>query len=732
MLPILLPFIANLVSTDVELGCPWTFQGSVPDGVRGKKNKAARSEWIESPATEHMCYSGWEGIADNARISKGGEDGNPPYRLMAIVADYDAAHTEHELELGCKRVGEYLPAYYEKTLSGYSRFVWTLEEPVTVPSRDFAVALLKHLKRRLAVDSLAVGLDEPAWLAPERYYTNSGDWSKVSDYKIPKALMAGWVFEVAERFSFRSVSSIKIPMEIVWPELQKKFPSATWPSDFEAGSQGPSFWIEGSQSPKSALLKDEGLFTFAAHATKPFWSWRDLLGTQFVEGYETKSLGEAVDGIYFDGKGYWRKDGPGKWRPFSKEDTVIHLKVTRGLSDAAPKGASSDTERALEHVRQWAGIVGAAPFVFRPTGLTKVMGNVSVLNTFTRTTIRPAEAPVIWGPTGPMPFLSDYIGTLFDPHEQLDFFLSWTKRFYETAYELKLQSGQNLFIIGSTGVGKTLLSTQVLAKLVGGNATAENYLLGKTDFNSQLFESALWTVDDTSSSNDVASHRRFSTIIKRMAANTTFEFHAKFQVPCQVRWQGRVVVTANADEESIRVIPDLDISILDKIIILKTTDACRAFPPQAQLEATIDSELPHFARYLLDYVVPAQCGGDSRYGIRSYHEKSLVAVAKHASTSNNFTEILEDWRNDYFAEHSDDWVGTSHQFFVELHRDMARAAALRGLTGNIVNRQLSALKNKGHIVQCRENGSHREWIIPPPLKAPPKSVPQSQTSNFQK
>lgn len=713
----LLPSLSNLVSTNVEYVCPWTFRGDIQEAVRGKANKSKRSAWIENPETEHNVYSGWEGFDRGLRISAA-RDGNAPFKLHALVGDYDAPLEEEELLKGCERLGEFLPAYFERTLSGYARFVWLLEEPVTVPSREFAVALLKFLLRRIPVQSLAVGLDEPAWLAPERYYTNSCDWKKVSDYKIPRGLMAGWVMQVAEKFSFKNSagSTVAVPLDVAWEELKKRYPQASWPTDFVEGSQGPSFWIEGSSSPKSALLKSEGIYTFAAHAVKPWWSWKDLLGAQFVEAFEAKSLGDAVGGIFFDGKGYWRKDGRGKWLPYSKEDTASHLEIECSLSRKGPRGQPTEVDRALQYIRQHKTVVGAAPFAFRPDGLIRVPGDHFALNTFTRRTVQPAEGEAVWGPEGPMPFLSQYIGGFFDPAEQLDYFLAWLQRFYLSAYEQSLDSGQNIFIVGPTGIGKTLLSTVVLSRLLGGHAVAEDYLMGQTSFNSQLFETALWTIDDNSAAVDSSTHRKFSTVIKRMAANTTFEYHAKFQVPCQVKWQGRVIVTMNADEESIQLIPDLGISILDKICLFRAAQREIFFPPNRELEAIIDRELPYLARFLLSYRAPEHCLGTSRFGVKPYHEPSLVQVAKHSSRSNSFLEVLEDWKGDYFSENVEPWRGTAHQLLVAFNKDPSRAAALRSMSGLLVSRGLSALKSAGYPLLTEERPEGRFWIINPPCK----------------
>jgi len=723
--PMFLPSIPNLVSTAVELIAPWEFRGSIPEEVWGTKGKKARTAWMQTPETRHSAYSGWEGLNPSLRLSDA-PDGNPPYALRAIVGDYESFVSPEELAAGIRRVGaEFAPMWHETSLSGYAHFVWLLEKPVLVPNRAFAVALLEFILKEMKLQHFAVGLDVPAFTSPERYYTNSGKWSRISDNVLPVSLVSGWVMKVAEKFAFKTSGTVKIPLDVVWSEVQRKYPGVEWPGDFVVGSQGPSFFVSGSASPKSAIVKEEGVYTFSQHATRPWWSWKDLLGAAFVSNYESRALGAAVEGIYHDGQSYWRCTGRGLWRPYTKEDTATHLKLAKGLSSQSARGEGSEVERALEHIRTWNDVSGAAPFVFRPAGAIEVGGRDRVLNTFTRRVVSPVDGPVKWGPDGQFPFISEYLGGLLEPLDQLDYLLSWIKRFYTGALNLSLEGGQNVFLVGPVGTGKTLFSTVLLARLVAGHAPAENYLLGKTDFNSQLFEHGLWTVDDTSANDDTSSHRKFSSIVKRMAANTTFEFHAKFRVPTQVTWRGRVVITLNSDEESIRMLPDLDISILDKLMIFRAAARKMAFGTNQEVEATIDRELPYFARYLLDYEIPAHCRGSNRFGITPYHEPSLVRVARLTSGLNSFHEIFEDWRSDYFDEHKEPWVGTAHQFLVELHRDATKSAVIRGLTTRIVIMQLSALRRRGGPVECDDNDGSglRKWTIRPPTPTPAKAAP---------
>ena len=714
--------LRNLSSSTVTPCTPWTYTNSPPEHVKGKDAKAERTRWVNSPETDAQIYSAFEGVNEGLRISEpkvGGEEGNPPFRLHAFVADIDCPVSESELAAGIGRI-KLVPNYYERTLSGNARLLWLFEKPVSFPNRRFAVEFLKLAFARMHPEAIAAGFDKPAWEEPNRYYTNSGEWKQIdSEARVPGALLDGWVVEVAEKHLWRKDrGAVDLPLPLVYAELLKKWPQLNWPSDFVEGSQGPSFWIEGSTSPMSAVVKPTGMFTFSAHQSKPFYSWADLLGKDFVEKHAAELMGKAVEGIYHDGTKYYRTDGHGSWKNFGKEDVILHLSTDRGLSAVKDGGVPSEVNRAISFIHNWQGIEGAAPFVFQPSGLIKRQGRM-FLNTHTRKVLQPSQEPAVWGPNGNMPFLSKLFDGLFHPESKprrpLDFFMSWLARYYRGCYENNLESGQNIFFLGGPGIGKTFLSQGLFPTLLGGGTGAESYLMGESDFNSELFETALWTIDDNSANVDVSTHRKFSSMIKKMAANTTFQYHPKFRTPCSVDWMGRVFVTANGDEQSVQVVPDLSITILDKISLFKGADVPPVeFPDRRGCLLIIRDEGPVLARWLLDYRIPEACVGSSRFGVKSYHEESLMKTAEQSSSTSNFWEIIEHWRKHYFAENTglDKWKGTAFELLIELNRDpTVGAAGLRTLTGSQVGRQMAALKAKGFAVTVTSTRVSREWTI---------------------
>jgi hypothetical protein len=708
--------LPNLVSNVVTPCIPWEFTCNAPANTLGKEGKEHRRRWITQATTVHQVYSGFEGMNPGLRISdsRGVDEGNPPLKCHALIADVDLPISEEELEAGIKRLGTYVPNYIERTMSGNVRLLWLLEKPVAFPNFRFAKEWLKLALERTRLDSVSAGFDKPAWEDPNRYYTNSGVWCCYNpEIRIPFAVANGWIVETAEKHVWKKdKGAVEIPLPEVFREIEKKWPGA-WPGDFVEEASGPSFWLPGSESAKSAKVKTTGIFTWSAHAVKPFYSWADLLGIQFVQEFKTKMMGDAVAGIYHDGAAYYRTTGYGEWKTFSKEDICSHLRVDRGLSSQKNGDVPSDVDRAVQYIQNWQGIDGAAPFVFQPHGIIKRNGG-TFLNTHTRKTLTPTADKAEWGPKGGFPWLSAYFDGLFSPHEQLPYFLSWLSRFYCGAYAYSLESGQNVFLLGPPGVGKTFLSQGILPRLFGGSHDAEDYLLGNTSFNSQLFDVALWTVDDNGAGVDNVTHRKFSSMVKKMAANTTFSYHAKFRIPCSVDWLGRVVVTANDDEESARIVPDLSISLLDKLMLFRSSKLPSVeFPARAALLAILDAELPAFARWLLDFDIPAACQGTARFGVKAYHEPSLLQTAEQSSRSAGFHEVIDDFLEDFFAESKDPyWEGSAWQLVKALHQsDLAVASALRSLTADFVSRNLMSLKAKGFEIETRSVHGTRVWRI---------------------
>lgn len=763
-------YLLNLASHSALPGSPWEHTNLViPDEVRG--NKKLRDSWICDASTKHCVYNTWEGLNENARLARATADReeNPPHKCYGVVADFDAKMSMDEVASGFERLAPLLPTYYGVSLSGKCHLVWTFEKPLTITTFQLAEKFLELVMDKLRLLGALPSLDVKAFVDPCKYYTSGGDWYRVADAAISYNTALGWLVQASQKINYRE-QGYAVPLTIVREQLLKnpKFVEHWSDIEFQVGAQGPSWWVEGSESPKSAIVKETGMFTYSAHAIKNFYSWGDMIGWAFVDQYKANHVGNAVAGIYYDGRQFWREITRGDWKPFSKDDILHFLKISRGLKERALKGEQhSELDLAYEFLIDHHNIEGAAPFVFKPNGKIEV-NEKPFLNIHTGRVVRPVDHPVEWGNPDHFPVISRFFGppstVCPDPAARrffkggslpLDIFISWLSYFYKGGYELNLRSGHNLFLSGPVNVGKTFVNRGVIGGIMNGYREAKEYLMGEDVFGAELFSVAHWVVDDGTMSNSLAAHRRWGEMIKRMAANSTFRFHEKFRTPQQVEWQGRVCCTLNNDEESARLMPDLERSILDKIMLFRVTDEPTIeFKEFSVMQRILENELPYFARFLLDWKTPEHCilyrnPGviDYRFGgIKPWHDPILMQQANQSSRTSGFFEILEDWKAEYFHLINESkpanekvwlWRGSAFQLRKALCANPATADALRGVDNADISRVLAQLKSKGYRIDSDDEGDIRYWTIygpkpaekPTPAAAEVKSNPDSK---FQK
>jgi hypothetical protein len=751
-----MPYLKNLSSVEVFDDCkPWEFTrlDLVPEECFG--DKAARDAWVNNPKTIFHCYSLFEGVQGNLRLHSGAnndEASNPPLLMHGLAVDYDYPTDLDSVKAAMRLMGEILPNWFEQTLSGNGRLLWIFEEPLRFPSRKFALAFLKEVGNFIAIDRLP-GLDRPCLMAPERYFTNGGRWTKLSSVLVPANVLRGFFMRVSQRFDWtaKELGKACVSMERMAEELKKKFPRFTeWPGDFVVGSQGPAFWVAGSLSPKSAIVHETGIYTFSGHASKPFFPWAELVGAEFVEKSEDEHLGKAVKDIYYDGKTYFMPGPSGNI--VANESAVMrrHLVVMRGVSDKKPKdGGQSMVERALAFIDHNQRVDGAASCAFYPFGIVS-HNNKKILNLHRIEAMRPAPVGTCWGPTGKFPFLSRFFGgddstpgffTPQDKIQQLDFFMAWFQYFYRSCLDRSPRSGHGVILAGPVNTGKTFLKSGIVGALVGGCSDASAYLSQQDGFNSELFDYALWFVDDGSMATNSALHRLFSEGVKRTVANRNHRVNEKFRKAVDTPWQGRIFIGLNSDAISIGGVPNLDGNILDKLMLFKAALRHFKFLSAPEMDAMLERELPHFARWLLDWTPPAYVldGADHRFGITAYCEPTLHRTSNLSSSVSSYSELLGKWLGEFFKEEGRgkaEWCGTATDLRLAMLAHPVYAEALRGYKPETLARTLLQLDEKKMFdMSVSETDRGRIFHLKCEdrfLRAQSPGVPQAVNSRFEK
>ncbi len=691
--------LPNLASSSVFEGRPWEYRnGSTPHHI----TKDEFRRWCASPGTDSLFFSGFEGTHAAMRVA----EANPAIFMHAVVADYDSPVAPGEREAFLRRASpDYPPNFIGSTFSGNVRLLWVFAGRVPVFGAKITEAFLKKLARELGLKKIFPALDEDAFFSASQYYHCGENWDLVQANLLPTHLLHSWLLAASKKADWSGYGD-NIPISRVAEELEARFPGK-WSGPFEEGARGVRFWDESANNPTAAIVRSSGMQCFTG--PKPFVPWAEIFGRKFVDSYRADTIGAAIDGVWFDGRDYWRKV-EGVWRLFKRQDITLYLRVANGISDERPRGAvASQMDEVLNQIQQAKSVDGAAPFIYRREAVISFSGK-RYLNIARSRLLVPADGPQPWGER--FPYIAALLDGYFDPPEQLPFFLSWLAYAYRSALAGRPRNGQVPFLAGDVNQGKTLLSNVVVGDLMGGHMDASDYLLGESRFNKELFEVGLWTVDDTVPSSDPRKQQLYSAMLKKIPANYSFQYHPKFRDQLMLPWAGRVIITCNADPESIRILPDVEMSLLDKVMLFKVATAERDFTDAAD---RIRAELSFFAGFLRDFEIPEQCRGDARFGVKCYHHAELIETAQQSGKTAAFTELLEMFKQSIFSDKSrEEWTGSATQLLSEMMADEVTKHVAGKYTPDQLGRRLSQLQAQGYSIDYRRSSNctrTRLWIV---------------------
>jgi hypothetical protein len=231
--------------------------------------------------------------------------------------------------------------------------------------------------------------------------------------------------------------------------------------------------------------------------------------------------------------------------------------------------------------------------------------------------------------------------------------------------------------------------------------------------------------------------------VKKTVANRHHRANEKYRKAVITPWQGRIFVTCNDDAISIRIIPDLSISVREKLMIFRAGVRKVNFLSQPEMEDLLKVELPHFCRWLLDWTAPAECfhGADIRFGVKDYCEGSLARSSNRSSNISVFSELLANWLRQYFQSESNRgvefWEGSATQLRIAMTADPSYAEMLRSYKPESVPQMLAMLQQQGAFKITIDDRDERVFRILREERFMRSNtaaiqVPQADNSKFQK
>ena len=648
------------------------------------KTKEAYRAWCADPATDHAFISLVE--PENPRAAVNAD--NPPRLLHGVIADYDSPRVaEMAADMGrlvrevAKAVPyfEAAPAYACRTWSGKARLVWEFEEPVPASNGALLKAFLKAFRDESKARMLLPGLDLKAWENPGQYYEIGTEWTPVpcgasaGPRRVPADTARRLLFDASRGLHLAGDGHASIPMDVVAAEVGKRWPGR-WPGAFEPGARGPLFWIDDGIGRTGCQVTPDGMVCYSDRAGSPFLSWKDILGAPFVREFEEKRIREASKDVWFlTGAGRYLLKDPaieGHWITLSKEDYVMRLKKAGYTNRPVRKGAGlSEIEDALVTIQNTRAVDGVAPFIFNKAE-TVVLGGETLLN---NSTLRSPMAPADDGDERFWPFLWKWFDEAFVDTPGMprtkEFVWAWFKRFWQEAFDGHPKAGHALILAGPVNAGKSLFGARIVGGAMGGFEDVGEVLVEGHAFNKAMAHSAVWMIDDQKAAATARDAKRFAEAIKKAVASPWVNYHPKYMDAKRLPWKGRVVLTTNLDFDSLEIIPRLDGSILDKLMLVRMKEDFRPdFPPDHVLEPMILAELPHFLAFLRDWTPPPEiAGATARFGLAPIHDQDLVERAREMNPEHRTTEAIDFWKRGMAdsTKPPEVWEGTSTALLAE-------------------------------------------------------------------
>lgn len=311
--------------------------------------------------------------------------------------------------------------------------------------------------------------------------------------------------------------------------------------------------------------------------------------------------------------------------------------------------------------------------------------------------------------------------------DQRAHFFSWLKVAYTAIRERNHAGagGHALVLVGKPRCGKSLL-WRLLAEVFGGNfAMPYKYMTGKTsEHNSDLAGAVLQVVDDENTSTRWDPRQEFGANIKQIVA-----------VPgARVRGMGvegktlspfwRLVVCLNDDPDAMKVLPEIDEGLADKLMIFRCYR--RPMPmisrtPREQQEfwAALLAEMPHFLHWITtQWETPRELLRIGRYGVDYYHHPHVSAELDALGQDGHILQIIDRtiWSQ---PEHGIGWTGTVEDLVAYWERDSSgllenERRFLAKMSPSVLGQNLKKLAKRpylrGQIFQHRTK-TERRWIL---------------------
>lgn len=337
--------------------------------------------------------------------------------------------------------------------------------------------------------------------------------------------------------------------------------------------------------------------------------------------------------LHFDMRSgsYWCPLDSGEYLALDTGQAKLHLRAAGLDPDQWTDNGLNEVERALflsqrERFCHYAGpLAGWTPGAFETAD-----GRRCLVTSGPRLPVAKA---------GKCEALDRFLGELLGG-EQGHHFLLWLTAAREALAKRTFRPGQLVALAGPSGCGKSLLQSVITAALGGRCASPYLYMVGETSFNADLAQAEHWAIEDRASSTDIRTRRKFGAALKEAVVNREIQVHAKGRQAIVLPTFRRVTASMNDEPENLMLLPPMDESISDKVNLYQCAVA-DVGDDRERTWSTFMRELPAFLFDAAKLPIPKRWK-DDRYGVRAYHNQTLLDVLTAASPEVRLLAIIDD------------------------------------------------------------------------------------------
>jgi hypothetical protein len=271
---------------------------------------------------------------------------------------------------------------------------------------------------------------------------------------------------------------------------------------------------------------------------------------------------------------------------------------------------------------------------------------------------------------------------------------------------------------GPHDCGKSLLQNIITLLLGGRMAKPYQFMMGGTPFNYDLFAAEHLMIEDEAASTDIRARRHFGANLKNVTVSEVQRCHAKNRNPVSLTPFWRLTISVNNEPENLMVLPPIEDSIEDKLILLKAHKKpmparTGTIPERNAFWGSLVAELPAFVDFLLKWEIPIELRSE-RFGITHFHHPELLRAIDDLAPENRLLTLID---TELFKEgNARHWEGSAMELEKLLtDRDASTSYTARQLfsfnTACGVYLGRLAKKAPTRVSERRGHGGQRRWYI---------------------